>query len=419
MKSVFKIFFLAVAAFIAGNTMVSCSDDDLGPTIFQIPDETLDRSLATFPLDTFVKETFLEPYNVRYIYKMEDIGSDLQKNLVPASYDQSVKLAVLSKYLWYDVYKKCAGEEFLKEYSPRIIHVIGSPSYNPSSGTETLGEAEGGLKITLYNVNNLDEANIDDLNEKFFKTMHHEFSHILNQNYVYPTDFPLLSNNDYDPMNWQETPDSIAAAKGFVSPYASSQAREDWVEVIANYIVKDQKTWDGLINTAGYDWETVEINAGDFKKLQAQGGNIDAIGYFYEVSVDAEIENEQTWTIQRKVIQRENNEDPWSDPILDENGNLIYLEQDGIDGRSLILQKLEMTREWLKTNFGIDLDELRAEVQQRQWVTNPDGSFKLDANGNFINKLTAPLDTDPSKTLMQSLIDEVEKYKALQTTNEQ
>ena len=419
MKSVFKIFFLAVAAFIAGNTMVSCSDDDLGPTIFQIPDETLDRSLATFPLDTFVKETFLEPYNVRYIYKMEDIGSDLQKNLVPASYDQSVKLAVLSKYLWYDVYKKCAGEEFLKEYSPRIIHVIGSPSYNPSSGTETLGEAEGGLKITLYNVNNLDEANIDDLNEKFFKTMHHEFSHILNQNYVYPTDFPLLSNNDYDPMNWQETPDSIAAAKGFVSPYASSQAREDWVEVIANYIVKDQKTWDGLINTAGYDWETVEINAGDFKKLQAQGGNIDAIGYFYEVSVDAEIENEQTWTIQRKVIQRENNEDPWSDPILDENGNLIYLEQDGIDGRSLILQKLEMTREWLKTNFGIDLDELRNEVQQRQWVTNPDGSFKLDANGNFINKLTAPLDTDPSKTLMQSLIDEVEKYKALQTTNEQ
>ncbi len=78
-----------------------------------------------------------------------------------------------------------------------------------------------------------------------------------------------------------------------------------------------------------------------------------------------------------------------------------------------------MTREWLKTNFGIDLDELRNEVQQRQWVTNPDGSFKLDANGNFINKLTAPLDTDPSKTLMQSLIDEVEKYKALQTTNEQ
>ena len=414
MKSIFKILFLAVAAFIAGSAVTSCSDDDLGPTIFPIPNETLDRSLATFPLDTFVKVNFLEPYNLRYIYKMEDIGSDLQKNLVPASYDQSVKLAVLSKYLWYDVYAKCAGEEFLKEYSPRIIHVIGSPSYNPTSGTETLGEAEGGLKITLYNTNNLDEENIDDLNEKFFKTMHHEFSHILNQNYVYPTDFALLSNNEYEPMNWQDSPDSIAAAKGFVSTYASSQAREDWVEVIANYIVKDKKTWDGLINTAGYDWETVEMNAGDFQILEARGGNRDSIGYFYDVAVDAEQVSAQTWTIQRKVIQR--NADGTA--AVDADGNIIYLEQDGIDGRALILQKLEMVREWLQTNFNIDLEVLRAEVQQRQWLTDADGNFVFDANGNYINRLTAPLDSDPSKTLMQSLIDEVEKYKVLQTTNE-
>ena len=414
MKSIFKILFLAVAAFIAGSAVTSCSDDDLGPTIFPIPNETLDRSLATFPLDTFVKVNFLEPYNLRYIYKMEDIGSDLEVNLVPASYDQSVKLAVLSKYLWYDVYEKCAGTDFIKEYSPRIIHVIGSPSYNPSSGTETLGEAEGGLKITLYNANNLDEENIDDLNEKFFKTMHHEFSHILNQNYVYPTDFALLSNNEYEPMNWQDSPDSIAAAKGFVSTYASSQAREDWVEVIANYIVKDKKTWDGLINTAGYDWETVEMNAGDFQILEARGGNRDSIGYFYDVAVDAEQVSAQTWTIQRKVIQR--NADGTA--AVDADGNIIYLEQDGIDGRALILQKLEMVREWLQTNFNIDLEVLRAEVQQRQWLTDADGNFVFDANGNYINRLTAPLDSDPSKTLMQSLIDEVEKYKVLQTTNE-
>ena len=420
MKSTVKILFLALAAALAGNTMVSCSDDDLGPTIFQIPDETLDRSLATFPLDTFVKVNFLEPYNLRYIYKMEDIGSDLQKNLVPASYDQSVKLAVLSKYLWYDVYAKCAGEEFLKEYSPRIIHVIGSPSYNPTSGTETLGEAEGGLKITLYNTNNLNEENIDSLNEKFFKTMHHEFSHILNQNYVYPTAFPLLSQSTYNPIDWQHTPDSLAAAQGFVSSYASSQAREDWVEVIANYIVKDKKTWDGLLNTAGYDWETVDMDAPKFKALEAKvnagTANRDSIGYFYEVSAnEGSDESEQQWTIQRKVIAR--NADGTA--AVDAEGNIQYLEQDGIDGRNLIEQKLEMTREWLKTSFGIDLDALRDEVQRRQWVTDADGNFVFDAGGGYINRLTAPLESDPSKTLMQSLVDEVEKYKALQTTNEQ
>lgn len=399
--------------FVAGNSITSCSDDDFGPSIFNTPDLPLNRSLATFPLDTFVKKNFLEPYNLRFVYKMEDIGSDLQVNLVPASYDNSVKLAVLSKYLWYDVYDKCAGDVFLKTYSPRIIHVIGSPSYNPSSGTETLGEAEGGLKITLYNVNNLNENDIDDLNEKFFKTMHHEFGHILAQNYSTPTDFNLLSNSTYNPIDWQNTPDSLAAAEGFVSPYASSQAREDWVEVLANYIVKDDKTWNGLINTAGYDWETIDTTATAFNELVASGGNRDSIGYFYKVSANANQDiSQQQWTIQRKVIQRDANDHP----ILDANGNIVYLEQDGIDGRSLILQKLEMVREWLKTNFNIDIEEIRKEVQQRQWVTDADGNYVVGANGRYINKLTAPLDTDPTKTLMDALLDEVNQYKALQPT---
>lgn len=399
--------------FVAGNSITSCSDDDFGPSIFNTPDLPLNRSLATFPLDTFVKKNFLEPYNLRFVYKMEDIGSDLQVNLVPASYDNSVKLAVLSKYLWYDVYDKCAGDVFLKTYSPRIIHVIGSPSYNPSSGTETLGEAEGGLKITLYNVNNLNENDIDDLNEKFFKTMHHEFGHILAQNYSTPTDFNLLSNSTYNPIDWQNTPDSLAAAEGFVSPYASSQAREDWVEVLANYIVKDDKTWNGLINTAGYDWETIDTTATAFNELVASGGNRDSIGYFYKVSANAGQEiSKQQWTIQRKVIQRDANDHP----ILDANGKIVYLEQDGIDGRGLILQKLEMVREWLQTNFNIDIEDLRREVQQRQWVTDANGNYVVGANGRYINKLTAPLDTDPTKTLMEALLDEVNQYKSLQTT---
>lgn len=412
MNSKLKILLFAVMTLIAGNCIVSCSDDDFGPSIFDTVERPLDRSLTTFPLDTFVKVNFLEPYNLRFLYKMEDIGSDLEVNLVPAVYDQSVKLAVLSKYLWYDVYEQCADADFLKIYSPRIIHVIGSPSYNPSSGTETLGEAEGGLKITLYNVNNLDETDIDDLNEMFFKTMHHEFGHILAQNYATPTDFNLLSNSSYNPMDWQNTPDSLAAAQGFVSPYASSQSREDWVEVLANYIVKDVNTWNNLLNTAGYDWETVDMSATEFNRLVATGGSRDSIGYFYEISANANSdESEQQWTIQRKVIQRDANDRP----ILDDDGNIIYLEQDGIDGRNLIQQKLEMVREWLQTNFNIDIDDVRNEVQRRQWLTDADGNFVTGPDGRFINRLTAPLDTDPSKTLMESLLDDVNKYRDLQT----
>ena len=71
-------------------------------------------------------------------------------------------------------------------------------------------------------------------------------------------------------------------------------------------------------------------------------------------------------------------------------------------------------REWLKTNWNINLDDLRREVQKRQFVTNSDGSFVYDKNGLLINKLTAPSDSDPSKTLIEVLRDGVNQYKSLQ-----
>ena len=85
--------------------MASCSEE-LGDSIFDTHQYPLNQSAYTFPLDTFVKVNFLEPYNMRFIYKMEYISSDKEKNLTPASYENSCKLAVLTKYLWYDSYKQ-------------------------------------------------------------------------------------------------------------------------------------------------------------------------------------------------------------------------------------------------------------------------------------------------------------------------
>ena len=164
MNNQLKTLLFGAVAMVAC-AFVSCSDDDLGPSIFDTTEYPLDRSTYSFPLDTFVKANYLEKYNMRFIYRMEDIGSDMTKNLTPADYDKSVQLAVLCKYLWMEVYEKYAGAEFLKVNAPRIIHVIGSKNLNPSQGTEILGVAEGGLKISLYNTNNLDIRNVDMMNE--------------------------------------------------------------------------------------------------------------------------------------------------------------------------------------------------------------------------------------------------------------
>lgn len=390
--------------------MASCSDDDFGPSIFDTRDYPLDRTAYTFPLDTFVKANFQEPYNMRYMYKMEDVGSDMDYNLVPCTYDKCITLATLCKYLWYDVYNEVVGQEFLKKYSPRIIHVIGSPAYNPSSGTETLGTAEGGLKITLYNGNELNPDDIVNLNEKFFKTMHHEFSHILNQNYNRPTDFDLISNGKYDLTNWQDTHDSIAVGRGFITPYGSSQAGEDWVELIANYIVKDDHTWDRMMSSAEYEWEEVDYSAKDFDAAVRRGALRDTLGYYYKDGARSGGEVE-TYKVVRKVVSR----DADNTAVATADGKFTYLDNDGINGRQVIQQKIDMVREWLKTNFNYDLDRMREGVQKRQWVTDENGNYVFDAHGNFINKLTY---VRPDGTrLIDELRGEIEKFKELQNNN--
>ncbi len=407
MKAKLSILIIAAVAMVSF-TLGSCSDDKLGASIFDTVDHPLDKSLYTFPLDTFVKVNFQEPYNVRYMYKMQDMSlssSDLQKNLTPCSYDKSVDLATLAKYLWFDIYKELANQHeiFLKKYSPRIIHIIGSKSLNVSQGTETLGVAEGGLKISLYNANNLSVDDIDMMNEYFFKTMHHEFGHILDQTISRPLLFNLLSNGQYDASGWTNTPDSVAAGRGFVSPYASSMAREDWVEVLANYVTRDTLSWNILLGSAEYEWEEIDIESESaYKKLITPGCNLDTIGY-YKADKSGNGDNK----VYRRVCVR----NAAGNVEKDENGNPIWVHKSGIDGRSLILTKLDMVRAWLSDNYGISIDAMRKMVQQRTYLTDSKGDFVIK-NGKLVNRFSYN-----NYELMNSLRNQVEKYKELQPKN--
>ena len=77
-------------------------------------------------------------------------------------------------------------------------------------------------------------------------------------------------------------------------------------------------------------------------------------------------------------------------------------------------QKLELVEGWLKDNWKVSLYDLRKEVQTRQYATYPDGTFKKDQYGRLVNKLTEPSDTDPSKTVMEELVEQVNVFKSLQ-----
>ena len=418
-----KLYYLLIA-FVAsiGLTFTACSDDDLGASINDTNDYPLDRSSYTFPLDTFIKKNFLEPYNLKFIYRMEDVGTDMQKNLIPASYEKSIDLAVLTKHLWLDVYRDLASDVFLKINSPKIIHVIGSPGYN-SDGSRTVGVAEGGINVTLMEVNALDVNQIEGprgLNELFFHTMHHEFGHILDQKHIRPSQFNTISSGLYDAVGWSDKNDSIQAALGFVTPYASMQQGEDWVETLACYVTYDQDRWNQLLETASFDWEEIDFTYERYDSLfynyDENGKRIGRRKTVDEVDMDTIGYLRQTanyeYKVDRKLVKRDG--DGWVQ--VDSLGNYEYVHADNIDGTAVILEKLDLVRQWLKDNWNIDIDALREEVQSRQYVKDDNGEFLRDENGNFINRLTYRDPKDPTKpTVYEQLLEEINFYKTLKT----
>lgn len=406
------IYSAMLLAAVAGG-FSSCAEDKIEGSIFDTTEKPLDPNSFTYALDKFSQDNFLAPYNMRFVYKIEDIETDMTYNLVPATYEESIKMAALMKYLWLDVYKKNVPDAaFLPTYGPKIIQLIGCPAYNPSTGTETVGLAESGVKITLYKVNELDVSDIDGLNENFFKTMHHEFSHILHQTKAYPESFQEISAGSYDGFSWQDRHDVEARTLGCVTPYASSAVSEDWVETIANYIVKNDTEWNKILEDAKLDYEKVSLLAAEYDPNDPTiipgtvTSTIDVISQkpieysFIRIAVQRDEDGKIIWT-----TDEETGEQKWT-----------LVKNDDVDGYAVILQKLDMCKSWLKEKYQIDLDVIRKEVQGRQYLMK-DGEYVLDDSGNYINLLTRKLD-GKDITLMDSLVNDIYSLGQTQTPQE-
>lgn len=171
---------------------------------------------------------------------------------------------------------------------------------------------------------------------------------------------------------------------------------------MANYITMDTLEWKQKLESASYDWEEIDCaSRSDYNKKLTPGCNLDTIGYFKSTESGADTK------IYRRVCLR-NADDT---VVLDDNGQPQWQHNSGIDGRAVILQKVDLVRTYLKENYGLDLDAIRDMVQSRTLVRNSDGSYALDRFGRLINKLT---ETQASgKQLIDELRDEVNKFNSL------
>ncbi len=256
MKKIKILSLILLVTLLAG-----CSDDKLSSESV-----IKDPQTETNKFDDWILENMVKVYNIDLKYRMEDIESDMDYNLVPANYNNSIVLTQMVKFLCLEAYDTVTGDtKFIRKTFPKIIHLIGSPAYR-NNGTMVVGTAEGGRKITLYNVNGMIPNNVEYMNQFYFHTIHHEFSHILHQTKPYSPAFKEISADKYVTDSWKDTSDADALKQGFISPYASSAVDEDFVELIAFYITLPAKDWDQRLVTAGKTGRPIIENKFDIIK---------------------------------------------------------------------------------------------------------------------------------------------------------
>ncbi|HMR18021.1 MAG TPA: putative zinc-binding metallopeptidase, partial [Sphingobacterium sp.] len=231
----------------------SCEKEKLNPNSVLEEIEVTQNNL-----DKYIERTFVDPYNVAIVYKYEHTESDLNYNLSPPDMESAIRMTRLLWYLGLQPYDEVTGSPaFIRKYFPKLLNYIGSPAYN-NNGTIVLGTAEGGRKITLYNLNELAGDNASDieyLNYWYFHTIHHEFGHILNQTKPYSSSFREITGSGYVNDAWNDLYDDEGAIDdGFISAYAAKAADEDFVELYSFYITLSEQEWNDRLSvgsTAG------------------------------------------------------------------------------------------------------------------------------------------------------------------------
>jgi substrate import-associated zinc metallohydrolase lipoprotein len=209
---------------------------------------------AQGPIDKWIYDNMTVPYNIAVKYKWDQSEIALNRTVVPVREEQVIPVLGAIKKAWIDVYEAEAGNLFVKRYTPKFFVLEGSGSYNPD-GTATLGTAEGGRKVVLYQLNYFRTKDMagyrpsDSLViREVLHTIHHEFGHILHQTVMYPLEYKRISIGLYT-ANWNNVSRTAALQDGFITPYAMSKPDEDFVEMIATMLTEGKAGFDRIVNS--------------------------------------------------------------------------------------------------------------------------------------------------------------------------
>jgi len=226
-------------------------------------DEIKEKSVITADsykqnqFDKWLEVNYVNPYNIDFKYRYEEIESDYNYYTIPAQLEDAIIMAHLVKYLCVETYNEVAGIDFTRSQFPKVFYLIGTWEFR-NNGSYILGTAEGGKKILLAGINELSShlGSADELNYYYIKTIHHEFTHILNQTRDYPTSFRQVTPSSYVKDSQFEEPYlSNYLKRGFISAYAQTEPREDFAEMVSEYVTHTAEWWEEQLEAANTTWD--------------------------------------------------------------------------------------------------------------------------------------------------------------------
>lgn len=229
--------------------MSSCTKDEVSSeSIFK------EENHRYTEFDSWLQRNYVEPYNVRFEYRMPDRETSFNYWVSPPNIKESIMIAKLIKFTTLEamVEMMSSGDAtedpalFVKSYFPKVLFLVGSFEIS-SSGSTALASAENGLQINILGVNFF-EYHKDA--ERIAGTMLHEFTHILDGIHGSPAEFKDITLSDYVGDRYTSLTDD-PYQKGFVSNYARSHYSEDVAETGGRLISLTEAEREAMIAKAG------------------------------------------------------------------------------------------------------------------------------------------------------------------------
>jgi substrate import-associated zinc metallohydrolase lipoprotein len=183
------------------------------------------------------------------IYRWSESLVEQDRYLYPPLADSVQPALNVVRKLWIEPYTAVAGAGFVERIAPRQIVLVGGRNVNPS-GTITLGLAEAGKRITLFEIDLLDKTDRAAVVE-FIHTIQHEYVHILNQ--LRPFDeaaYGTISPEGYTAQWFNETT-AGSRSEGFITAYARASEIEDFAEMASTMLNMSRAEWDALVDGIG------------------------------------------------------------------------------------------------------------------------------------------------------------------------